>query len=187
MTKPEAYSIAIREACANPAPGPVAEAFLPEPITVAGMTFRPFVLADLLILERLDSPLFRLIVEAAKAEGDRTDPPYSGTDAIEAAWLFSHTPSEARALLARGREVFRDQAQAELADTMPPWIIAEIKDKTTRVLLRAIQTAIAHQAPKAKDGEGFTAPVSAPTTALAGSSMSSAISPATSDAVCGKP
>lgn len=157
-----------------PAPGPVARAFLPEPIRAAGLEFRAVTLMDWLLIERLGIPMGRILAEGRKPAAERDESLWDGTKAILVAWVLTHSHAEGRALLNRGRDVFEDTALGEIAGPRDILALAEIDDAIARSLNAAAETAMAYRSPNAKDGSVFTPPPGAATTAPDGSSMSSA-------------
>ncbi len=156
----------------TPAPGPLLDAFLPEPLTVAGFTLRPAVYSDFLILRRIESPILAEMRELSKEPADRQAVTYTDVDYWELLFLWTRPIAEARAALA-SREAFRERALAATADTLPVSIITELPAMVTALsinFVRALSTQVGYQAPAPKDGTVFTKPPEAPTTASAGGS-----------------
>ena len=119
-----------KRAAADPLPGSLAEAFLSDAIQVGDNLYvRRVVASDWRIIKALDSPLYRQMLEYQKPEETREEIEFSDEEQWEMCWQFTHSPKECRALLAKGRDAFRETA-SEMADTisMPqmPMIIKAI-------------------------------------------------------------
>lgn len=107
-----------RRAAATPLPGALADAFLRGAIQVDETTFvRRVVASDWPILQWLNSPLYRLILEIQKDEAIREEIPYTDEEEWEMCWQFTHSPKECRALKEKGREVFKQTAIDEIGDS----------------------------------------------------------------------
>jgi hypothetical protein len=159
----------------NPAPGPLAQALTPDPIVVGPFTLNEFVGGHLLILQRIDSPFFRQIVEDAKPKGEKREPvKFEDEDAFEALYVLTTPLPQLRALLAKGRQSFRETA---LAATLDAALITsnEAAAAVTSALVRAFSTRLALRKPDGEDATAnFTtpAPSEARSTASAGGSTS---------------
>ncbi len=190
---------AITEANDTPLPGPLEEAFLPQPtlsvtlsntLSTAGLTLRRMVPSDEPILLALKSPLILRLKKGAPEVSDKVSDkvPLDLSEEAEAArwhdlwellYLWTRPVAESRAVLAYGRQYFREQALAATADILPDTVLTEapaIMQALALNYIRAFATVINYQAP-AKEGEVFTVPPTAPATASAGGSPSSAASP----------
>lgn len=104
-----------RHANAAPLPAPLAASPLPEPIRVGELTIRPFVPYDVVILRKLNSPLYRQMVELSKPDEQRTVTDFDDDEEFEIIYQFITPIEEVRAELARGREHFRERARAAVA------------------------------------------------------------------------
>ena len=107
-----------KRASATPFPGPLAEAFLSDAIQVDEKLFvRRIVASDWKILQWLDSPIMRQMLELLKDEKLRDDVPFTDEEEWEMCWQFTHLPKDCRELQAKGRETFRAVA-VEYGDTI---------------------------------------------------------------------
>lgn len=157
---------------ADPLPGPLLEAFLPEPLVAAGYTLREVVAADWAILKKLDSPILKELQGLAmNPDLPRPEIAYTEEDIWELLFLWTRPPREVRACLARGRPEFREHVLRETADALPASIVQErgaILTALASNLVRALATRVTHQ-PAGEDGPNFRkAP---PGTASAGGSI----------------
>lgn len=164
------------EAAADPLPGPLLDAFLPEVLRAAGFELRPVVASDWAILKRLNSPL---LTELKRASLQKDHPEladqkttFEEEDVWELLYLWTHHPRDSRALLAQGRQVYREAAMSK-ADRLPASVARQGQDIVGALfgnLLRSLSTQVGH-APAGDDGPGFhSAP---PQTASAGGSTTS--------------
>ena len=107
-----------KRAAATPFPGPLAEAFLSDAIQVDDHLFvRRIVASDWKILQWLDSPIIRQMLELQKDEKLREDVQFTDEEEWEMCWQFTHSPKECRELRAKGREAFK-AAAVEYGDTI---------------------------------------------------------------------
>lgn len=166
----EARMAARQAAAADPLPGPLMEAFSPDPISFHGSELRPMVAYDLTILKKLNSPLFRHLLEMEKPEEERVKVEFEDDDVWELVFLFTRPVAEANILLRKGRDVFYKSAmeafgyKAELG-SLP---IAEIA--VTNHFARALATAVGYRpsASPGQDGKVFMMPPACPATGSAG-------------------
>jgi hypothetical protein len=109
---------AAKRANADPLPGVLYRAFDPDHIPIGnGLSVRPVVASDWKALKWLESPVWKAFLELQKDEKIREDVAYTDEEQYEMAWQFTHTPKEVRALMARGRDCFRETC-VEWADTI---------------------------------------------------------------------
>ena len=133
-----------RRAAADPLPGPMAQVFLENSITIGSHTIRRIVLSDWAILRGLKSPIIAQMLELQKPLETREEVPYSDEDGWEMIWQFSHTPSENRALLAKGRDAYREQAITEIGDKIEVGQGALIVEAVQRQIMASFATAQKH-------------------------------------------
>ena len=133
-----------RRAAADPLPGPVAEAFLEGPITIGKWTIRRVVLSDWAILRGLKSPIIQQMLEMQKPLEIRETVPYTDEDGWEMIWQFTHTPAENRALLAKGRSVYRETAITEIGDAIEVGEGELIVQAVNQQIMRSFATAVKH-------------------------------------------
>jgi hypothetical protein len=109
---------AVRRANADPLPGVLYRAFDPPPIDIGnGLMVRPAVASDWKVMKWLESPLWKSFLELQKDEKIREEVAYTDEEQYEMTWQFTHAPAVIRALMAQGREKFR-QTCIEWADTI---------------------------------------------------------------------
>jgi hypothetical protein len=173
----------LRAAAAAPLPGPLREAFAGDPPKVGAFALMPVTAGLVVILVRINSPLLD-IVRIYRANAGL------GTDAIadiigkelkpepeqwiETVFCFVTEIRKLRALLAQGREAFREQALQEIGDKLHPTELAELEKACGAHFASSFATIVEHEASKGSGGEFFTQPPAEPMTASAGGSTSSA-------------
>lgn len=135
---------AVASANADPLPGPLADAFDPEPLSVGHFTVRPYVPFDMVVLRKLESPLLKQMAELAKPEEERRPTEFDDMD--EAVMIFQFiTPIErVRDLVQRGARAFRAAAEQEIAfnPRINAVLQAQLVQAVTKQFLRAFSTVI---------------------------------------------
>lgn len=175
-----------RRANAEPLPGPLAGAFAAEPLQVLGITLRPVVAGDFILLKKLDSPLYRRTFELAehqrriKAGEIPADAPLPATnfdeeECVEMIWQFTVPLPVARAALRKGREHFRETALQAITDQSPVDALPQLVEAVVANFTAAFSTAVEYEGAAAAEGEEtvFTTPAAAGATASAGGSTTS--------------
>lgn len=161
-------------AAADPLPGPLLEAFLPEPLVAAGFELRDCVASDWAILKRLDSPILRELQSLALDPAlPKPEIVYEEEDIWELLYLWTQPVREVRALLAKGRPAFREAVLEQTADRFSFEIVKDrnaILGALAKNLFRALSTRLTHQ-PSGDDGPNFHK--AQPPTASAGGSVTS--------------
>lgn len=186
----------LRAAHANPLPGPLAAAFDPDPVSVAGFQIRPVVASDFAILRRLDSPLHRRTLELAEHQRQiaaGTLPPeaappetqFTEEELAEMVYQFTQPVRQVRAELARGRDAFRETALVAISDRLGVLDLPALVAAVVANFTAAFGPALGHAAPSAEGEEtvNFSRPP-APATAWAGGSISS---PGSAASTAGRP
>lgn len=157
------------KAAADPMPGPLLDAFLPEPLKVIGLELRPLVATDIAILKRIKSPLIDLFSQAAiDPELPRPVVTFEEEDLWEIVYLWTRPLPLSRAVLATGRQNFRETALAETGDKLPINVVADhgaIVGALERHFVNAFATRISHAATR---DENFPMPPAQPVTGSAG-------------------
>lgn len=165
---------AIESANADPLPGPLLDAFLPEPLLAAGFALRQPVASDLAILKRINSPILQELEQLAKPVEERIPCPFSEEAAWELFYLWTRPVTEARAALASGPQAFRETALRVTSDRLPLTIVtqgAAMMAALAQNFIRSFATAIEYQSKPSGDGTVFTAPPPGAPTASAGGSI----------------
>lgn len=156
-------------ATADPLPGPLAGVFGHVPATIAGLTVRPLVHYDFVILRQIGSPL---IDQLKLTEPGQT--PFSEVQGYEMVFLFTRPVREAAAIAARGPEAFRAAAIETIGMALGPVEVALLIRAVEAEFVRAFSTAVSYGAPApGADGTVFTPPPAGPKTGLAGGSTTS--------------
>jgi hypothetical protein len=170
---------ALAAAHATPLPGPLADAFAHIPKTIAGLTVRPCVHYDFIILQQLKSPLLDLIKQAASPGGDGSARPaieVSDDQSYELIFQFTRPVREMAALVAQGPGKFRARAREEIGYTLGPVEVGLLAKAVSDEIVRAFSTVVKYTRPSS-ESEGatvFTPPPASPMTASAGGSATSA-------------
>lgn len=173
LRRSEARHQKMEQAAANPLPGPLFDAYAHLPETIAGLTIRPLVHYDFVLLKQLDSPLLRHL--RAATDGAETPPtPYGDDEGYELIFLFTRPARDAAAILARGRSVFRRAAVEMIGMNVSPADTALLMKAVEREVLRAFATVVNYEPRAPADGTVFTPPPAAPATDSAGGSTISA-------------
>ena len=169
---------ALREASADPLPGPLAAAFAPTHPTIAGLTVRPVVHADFVILKKLNSPILATLT-GRKAKPGAAAPRQSAlTDDSTYDLIYQFTrPCQdvEREVDKLGPKDFRAKARLAIGYTLGPVEVLLLAKAIEAEFTRAFSTLIGYAAKAPSDGS-FTAPPPTPT-ASAGGSTTSAVSP----------
>ena len=170
------------EAAAEPLPGPLREAFAPEPVQAGGLRVRPLVHYDFVILRRLDSPLLKQLAAAAdKARGRKksanAETPWTDEDGYEMIYQFTRPAEEVAAFFARygvqARARFREVALREIGFKLGPVEVAALIPAVVSAFMNAFSTRVKFE-PKDPGGDGgFQSPPPG-ATASAGGSITSA-------------
>ncbi len=107
----EARAEALREAQATPLPGPLREALTTAGAReVYGLRLVPVVASHLVLARQL---------ELTTPQGNNGRPEEEAVRLCEFLFLLSRPPSESRALVAKGRDAFREAALRETGDRIP--------------------------------------------------------------------
>ncbi len=179
-------------------PGPLAEAFADGRRQVGEFTLLPVTLGLLAILAQIKSPLLDVVrimreelaagtaVDESTTEGQaaahalrmkrasgRMAKEIKSDEAasVETVFCFITPPPRLRALLATGRDRFRETAMTTLGDTIHPVVLAKLQAAVAGHYAASFATVIQH-GDKPREGEVFTPPPPAPKTASAGGSAS---------------
>lgn len=197
----QAKIAAANRAQSEPLPGPLREAFAPEPQPIHGYTLQPVEMGMAILLKRLNSPLLDVVrimrEELTRADDADESTPELAASAraarlaraqarlaaemkaddeafVETVYCFVKPSAEVRALLATGRDKFREAALREIGK-LHPVHFAELQAAVSAHYAGSFATAVQYEAPAGKDdGTVFTPPPAGAMTASAGGSNSSA-------------
>jgi hypothetical protein len=172
-------------AAAAPLPGPLREAFAGEPRTVGGFTLQPVTAGLVAVLARIQSPVFD-VIRVVRAHADEHLTPaqlaalleteiQSEPEAmIETVFAFVTPAKERRALLDRGRAVWREAAMDRIGDALHPAQLADLERAVGEHFAASFATVVQYEARREGREPGFPLPPATSATASAGGSMSSA-------------
>jgi len=164
-------------AAADPLPGPLLDAFLPEPFRVIGLELRPLVPTDIALLKRIKSPLIDLLTASAlNPDLPKPEVTFEEEDMWEIIFAWSRPLPVVRAALAKGRPEFREIALANTGDKLPMDVMldsAGIVAALAKHFSSAFATRVGH-APAETGDPNFQRPPAPPRTGSAGGSVMSA-------------
>lgn len=140
-----------RRAAATPLPGPLSDAFLTDAIDCGnGLVVRRIVASDWIILQWLDSPLYKMALEAQKDESIKEEVDYQESEGYEMIWQFTHTPKQCRELKAKGREAFTETAYSEIGDAHKPQDLAKAIQAIGKQIAASFETKVSFEAEDSK-------------------------------------
>lgn len=160
----ERFNAARAQANQDPTPGPLKQAFEVELLKVGCLTLQPLVGSHILILKRLNSPIYRHVIEAAKPETQRVKIDYDDEEIFEALFVLTQHPQKVRAALAQGRQAFREEALAATADVLGVFDMGRATEMIGEAFRRAFatQTEVTAATDAEGGGENFQAPPASP-------------------------
>ena len=168
---------ALRDAAADPLPGPLAHAFASLPDLVAGLRVRKMVHYDFVIMRLIGSPVLEQLRNQGKKgkattafdDADGYQMIYQFTRPVEeiADWISKRAPG-------RAAPEFRKLALREIGMTLGPVEVALLVKMVERTILDAFSTALQYAEKDPPPGDTvFTPPPASPSTASAGGSTTS--------------
>jgi hypothetical protein len=153
IQRAEAQDAAGKLAATDPLPGPLAEAFRPNPdIRVGRWTVRRFVDRDFELLKALVHPLHKMM--AAELTGKESDgEPYTprGPALWQLAWLLTRSVKEAKAKFKASPDAVREAAEDEFGDCSWPELAA--LNEAALKQMSIYWSPVLGYGPAAKDGE----------------------------------
>lgn len=182
---------AMRQAAAEPLPGPLLEAFAGVPAHAGGLQVRPLVSYDWVILKRINSPLIRQLAAVAAGmkgrrngkdrKGKRAETEWSDEQGYEMIYQFTRPAEELHRFFERHGAAaparFRSEAIAEIGLKLRPLEVAALVPEVVRQFVASFDTRVLFE-PKDPDG-GFPSPPPGATASAGGSITSAASSPST--------
>lgn len=155
-------------------PGPLAEAFDPQVVEVAGLKVRQLVHYDYVLLRRLDSPLYRRVLELGKPAEERRDVPFSDEEGYEIIVQFTRPCVEVKRLVDRlGRTGFREFCIEQIG-MLSPGEVEVLAGAAVRTFVEGAATALRYR--QASEGDGsFRLPPAGMRTGSDGGSITSAV------------
>jgi hypothetical protein len=112
---------------------------------------RPVVASDHVILRTLENPLL------ANLSAGETVRPSTEVEVWEAVYLFTVPVQQARAELARGREVYRECASRAIGDRFHAVTVGELAKRVVSHYIESWSTHLGYRG-KAAEGENFPLP-----------------------------
>ncbi len=137
-----------RRAAATPLCGALSDAFLKGAIKVSDNVYvRRVVASDWPMIQWLNSPLYKLLLEIQKEESLREEIPYTDEEEWEMCWQFTHTPAQCRELKVKGREAFTETAKNEIGDDLEMGIQKKVVMAVTQQVIASFGTKIEFSTP----------------------------------------
>src|SRR5689334_17083446 len=99
---------------AMPLPGELINGFPADSQVVEGIVIRPVVASDLAVMQKLNSSLYRQMMESQKPEPERQPVEISFEDMIDAVWLLSVPAVRGYKQVSLGLDTFRETAVSEI-------------------------------------------------------------------------
>ncbi len=143
--KYNAEQIAGELAHSQPFPGPLTDAFVNETIQIGQFKVRPIMLGDWIILQKIDSPLFRMLTDP--------DVQFSQSDVCEIAFQFTRPAKEIRSLISHGVPLFKEKALEVIGDSVSTPVINELVAAVRTQLERYYNIQIKYAQDQAGEGE----------------------------------
>lgn len=132
-----------KRAAATPLPGALSDAFLAGAIKVTdNLSIRRIVASDWAILQWLDSPIHKLILEIQKEESIREEVVYSNEEEWEMIWQFTHEPKAIRDLKSKGREAFKETCITEIGDKFELTTTKKSVEAISAQIVKSFETKI---------------------------------------------
>ena len=172
-----AHQQALRDASADPLPGPLADAFASLPDQIAGLRVRKMVHYDFVIMKLVGSPVLEQLRNQGKK--GKTATPFDDADGYQMIYQFTRPVEELADWLAKrapGRAApeFRKLALREIGMALGPVEVALLVKMVERTILDAFSTALQYAEKDPPPGDTvFTPPPASPSTASAGGSTTS--------------
>ena len=174
-----AHQRSLRDAAADPLPGPLAHAFAALPDLVAGLRVRKMVHYDFVIMRLIGSPVMEQLRNQGKKgkattafdDADGYQMIYQFTRPVEeiADWISKRAPG-------RAAPEFRKLALREIGMTLGPVEVALLVKMVERTITDAFSTALQYAEKDPPPGDTvFTPPPASPSTASAGGSTTSVV------------
>ena len=165
---------AAADASSDPLPGPLAAAFADPPDQVAGLTVRPVVHADFVILKKLNSPILATLTGKRPDKSTRAQA-LTDDSVYDLIYQFTRPCQEVeRDVDKLGAKEFRARARQLIGYTLGPVEVMLLSKAIEGQFARAFSTVIGYQAKPAEDGSFPTPPPPAQTASAGGSTTSAA-------------
>ncbi len=152
-----AHPIAVERANREPLPGALAGAFDPmQSIKVGDYTIRPIVAGDYTLIKKLNSPVYRQILELQKENGGE-EVQVDDVEQWELIYILTNPPEHSLKLLYNGGNI-RDKAIETLGAKLGPLLVADLFIACIQQFKTHMETMLSYAAAKeGKEGdENFT-------------------------------
>jgi hypothetical protein len=164
-----------KRASADPLPGPLAQAFGPENITVGKYQVRPLVAYDWAILKLINSPVYRQMLEFMQNSEKPEIVEPKDQELWQLIYILTRPCREVKKVFDQGVNKLRDAADEEFGMEMNPMEIAQLSSACFVQVQGFMATMVkyAPQEEEERNGEGkpgFSDAGPAPATVLAGGS-----------------
>lgn len=159
-------SAASSRAASDPFPGPMAmvvDGGFVDVMTSRGkITFRPLVASDLVVLRKLNSPVYRELLEMGTPEEARTKVEYTDEDVFDIVYQFTNPIKEIRQLVKKGNDIYHETAMSEVGDKFNVADTAPLIAGFQTIVLGSTATMVEHEIPVATelDDKGNKVPIS---------------------------
>jgi hypothetical protein len=154
-------------AAADPLPGPLEGAFIPNDIEALGQKIRPLVAYDWAIMKKLNSPIYRQMMEVMQKGPTAVDVESAPEELWDLIFLLSRPCEEADTYFKKGLEAFHEQAKREIGMKYGLGQILVLVKACTDQIYAHMQTMLAYVPKEDKDGEVKNFPPADPTPATA--------------------
>jgi len=181
MADHDARAQSIKNANATALPGPMRDAFGALKTDVVkeaenlGIKLIPITAGHIAILSEIKSPLIKIVRLYAETqnENERQEKikefdEIPDSAAAELLYTFTQPPPALRALLRKGRDIFTENACAEILDKTNPAILQRLLPIATVHYISAYATVVELEPVPTGDGASFPSPAEAKATASAG-------------------
>jgi hypothetical protein len=151
-------------AAADPLPGPLSVAFLPNDIEVYGYKVRSIVAYDWAIMKKLNSPVYRQMLEVMQ-NGEKAREIEAEPDELwDLIFLLTRPCAESDVLIRKSIEAFREAAKQEIGFRLNVGHIGALTKACTEQLYAHMQTMMSYS-PQEQEGEVRNFPTAEPTPA----------------------
>lgn len=149
---------ATQRVISDPLPGPMLDAVANPEMDVmtskGKVTFRPVVVYDFTIFKKINSPHYRTMLE--RETGVTVDElNIEDEELYEMVYQFTHSCKEIRALLRKGREIFRETAIEAIGDKYDMADLTILLNGVAAQIQKGFSTMMAHGPPEDKNADAL--------------------------------
>ena len=106
-------------------------------VVAAGLKLQPLMASHLMILQRIESPIFKSLTAGADQSIK-----FDAREIIELIYALTHPLPELRALLREGRDAFTERAHAKIADQFPFEVVRQLQDAAIAHLSAQLEASL---------------------------------------------